>query len=225
MKTLTTLTISAALATLSFAQDVKLDTIEQKLGYLIGRNIADQFKERGVTPDADTLLAAFKSGVAGEKSQMSKEDEQKVMAELQKKASESMAASGAKNVAAGKAFLETNGKREGVTTTPSGLQYEVLKKAEGKKPTAEQTVKVHYHGTLIDGKVFDSSVDRGEPISFPLNGVIKGWTEGVQLMPIGSKYKFFIPSELAYGENGPPSIGSNATLIFEVELLGIEEGK
>lgn len=225
MKTLTTLTISAALATLSFAQDVKLETIEQKLGYLIGRNIADQFKERGVTPDAETLLAGLKSGVAGTKSLMTKEDEQKVMAEMQKKAADSMAAAGAQNVAKGKAFLETNGKREGVVTTPSGLQYEVLKKAEGAKPTAEQTVKVHYHGTLIDGKTFDSSVDRGEPISFPLNGVIKGWTEGVQLMSVGSKYKFFIPSDLAYGENGPPSIGSNATLIFEVELLGIEETK
>jgi FKBP-type peptidyl-prolyl cis-trans isomerase len=99
----------------------------------------------------------------------------------------------------------------------------VLKAAEGAKPTAESTVKVHYHGTLIDGTVFDSSVERGEPISFPLNGVIKGWTEGVQLMSVGSKYKFTIPSDLAYGANGPPKIGPNATLVFEVELIAIEK--
>jgi FKBP-type peptidyl-prolyl cis-trans isomerase len=121
---------------------------------------------------------------------------------------------------------QKNGKREGVKTTASGLQYEVLKPGTGAKPAATDTVKVHYHGTLIDGAVFDSSVDRGEPISFPLNGVIKGWTEGVQLMPVGSKYKFVIPSELAYGERGAGGkIGPNATLIFEVELLAIEAEK
>ena len=123
----------------------------------------------------------------------------------------------------GEKFLAENAKREGVKTTASGLQYEVLEATLGQKPKATDTVKVHYEGTLIDGTIFDSSYKRGESISFPLNGVIKGWTEGLQLMSIGSKYKFFIPYQLAYGERGAGgSIPPYATLIFTVELLGIE---
>lgn len=124
---------------------------------------------------------------------------------------------------AGEKFLAENAKREGVKTTPSGLQYEVLEPSLGQKPKATDTVRVHYEGTLIDGTVFDSSYRRGESISFPLNGVIKGWTEGLQLMSIGSKYKFFIPYQLAYGERGAgASIPPYSALIFTVELLGIE---
>lgn len=119
-----------------------------------------------------------------------------------------------------------NAKREEVKTTESGLQYEVIEEGNGPKPTAEDKVRVHYHGTTIDGEVFDSSVDRGEPTEFPLNGVIKGWTEGIQLMPVGSKYKFYIPSELAYGEQGAQgAIEPNSALIFEVELLDIVDDK
>ncbi|MBF0188842.1 MAG: FKBP-type peptidyl-prolyl cis-trans isomerase [Magnetococcales bacterium] len=120
--------------------------------------------------------------------------------------------------------LEENAKKEGVTVTASGLQYEVLQEGDGPKPTASDTVRVHYAGTLVDGSEFDSSYKRGEPISFPLNGVIKGWTEGVQLMSVGSKYRFTIPGDLAYGARGVPQagIGPNATLIFEVELLAIQ---
>ncbi len=125
---------------------------------------------------------------------------------------------------AGEKFLQENAKREGVKVTASGLQYEVLEPSLGQKPKATDTVRVHYEGTLIDGTVFDSSYKRGESISFPLNGVIKGWTEGLQLMSIGSKYKFFIPYQLAYGERGAgQSIPPYAALIFTVELLGIEE--
>ena len=128
----------------------------------------------------------------------------------------------AANLKAGEDFLNANKEREGVTALPSGLQYEILKDAEGAKPTAFNTVTCHYHGTLIDGTVFDSSVQRGKPASFPLNMVIKGWTEGLQLMSVGSKYCFFIPANLAYGERQVSAqIGANSTLIFDVELLGI----
>lgn len=124
---------------------------------------------------------------------------------------------------AGQQFLEANAKKEGVSTTASGLQYKVVTQGDGAQPTATDTVKVHYRGTFIDGKTFDSSYDRGEPISFPLNRVIKGWTEGVQLMSVGSTYEFYIPYTLAYGENGAGGvIPPYATLIFQVELLGIE---
>jgi FKBP-type peptidyl-prolyl cis-trans isomerase FklB len=125
----------------------------------------------------------------------------------------------------GLAFLAANGKRPGVVTTASGLQYEVLRAgADSTKPTLESKIRCHYHGTLINGQIFDSSVDRGEPITFPLNGVIRGWQEGLQLMTVGSKWKFFIPSDLAYGDGGTGGpIGPGATLIFEVELLGIEK--
>ena len=128
-----------------------------------------------------------------------------------------------KNLNAGKAFLEENAKREGVITLPSGLQYEILKEGDGEKPGPRSTVKCHYHGTTIEGKVFDSSVKRGKPASFPLNRVISGWTEALQLMPVGSKWKLFLPPNHAYGEEQiSKEIGPNSTLIFEVELLGIK---
>ncbi|MFM9053078.1 MAG: FKBP-type peptidyl-prolyl cis-trans isomerase, partial [Bacteroidota bacterium] len=126
------------------------------------------------------------------------------------------------NSAESKKFLENNKKKNGVTTTASGLQYEVIKQGTGPKPTAEDTVRTHYHGTLIDGTVFDSSVERGEPAEFPVGAVIKGWTEALQLMPVGSKYRLYIPSDLAYGERSAgPKIGPGSTLIFDVELLEI----
>lgn len=124
----------------------------------------------------------------------------------------------------GKRFLEENGRRDGVKTTASGLQYEVVTAGEGARPKATDTVTVHYRGTLINGTVFDSSYERGEPASFPVNRVIKGWTEVLQLMPVGTKVRAYIPSKLAYGERGsPPKIGPNETLIFDIELLGIKE--
>ena len=130
----------------------------------------------------------------------------------------------AKNLKEGQEYLEENGKREGVVTLPSGLQYEIIVQGDGEKPTAKSRVKCHYHGTTITGKIFDSSVKRGEPAIFPLNRVIAGWTEGVQLMPEGSKYKFYIPSQLAYGERGAGGvIPPNADLIFEIELIKINQ--
>jgi FKBP-type peptidyl-prolyl cis-trans isomerase FklB len=133
-----------------------------------------------------------------------------------------MAAAAGKYKEEGKKYLAENGKRKGVATTASGLQYEVLKEGTGPKPAVTDSVNVHYHGTLIDGKVFDSSVERGEPTSFPLQGVIRGWTEGLQLMPVGSKWRFHIPSDLAYGDQAQgDDIPPGSTLIFDVELLGI----
>ena len=127
------------------------------------------------------------------------------------------------NMEAGEAFLAENGKRENVVTLPSGLQYEIIKQGDGPKPSAHNTVTCHYHGTTIKGEVFDSSVKRGQPASFPLNGVIKGWTEALQLMPVGSKWKLFIPPQLAYGNrNISREIGPNSTLIFEVELISFK---
>jgi len=139
---------------------------------------------------------------------------------LQKLKAEKMS----KNKVAGEQFLAENKSKPGVVTLPSGLQYIILKEGTGAKPTAADKVKTHYHGTLIDGTVFDSSVERGEPISFPVGGVIKGWTEALQLMPVGSKWKLFIPSELAYGDRqAGPKIGPGSALIFDVELLDIEK--
>jgi len=130
----------------------------------------------------------------------------------------------AQNKAAGAAFLAENAKKTGVTALPSGLQYEVMKAGTGAKPGPTDKVTTHYHGTLLDGTVFDSSVDRGQPASFPVNGVIKGWVEALQLMPVGSKWKLFIPSDLAYGDYGsPPKIQPGATLIFEVELISVDK--
>lgn len=201
------------------------------VSYAIGVMMAENLKQMSLKPD----LAEFNKGITdaldGKQPRLTMTQCQEVFAAYQKQQQamqgkvsyEKAIAAGDKNAAAGKEFLDTNGKRKEVTTTATGLQYEVLKPGTGAKPKATDTVKVHYHGTLPDGTVFDSSVQRGEPISFGLNQVIPGWTEGVQLMPTGSKYKFFIPAYLAYGERGsPPKIPGHSALVFEVELLGIE---
>ena len=148
----------------------------------------------------------------------------KFQEEMQAKMAATAEAEGGDNLKAGQDFLAANGKKEGIVTTPSGLQYEVVTMGDGVKPTTEDKITAHYHGTLIDGTIFDSSVDRGQPASFPVSGVIKGWTEALQLMPVGSKFKLYIPSELAYGANPRPGgpIGPNAALIFDVELLSID---
>ena len=194
-----------------------MDKVSYALGLSLGQNMASS----GVkTIEFDDLVAGMKAIMNKEKPAISFDEAQEVLntffAEL-----EAQVAGKAKEE--GEAFLADNAKREGVIVTPSGLQYEVLTAAEGKKPKATDKVKVHYEGTLIDGTVFDSSYRRGEAISFGLNQVIKGWTEGVQLMSVGAKYKFFIPYNLAYGERGAGAqIPPYAALIFTVELLGIE---
>jgi len=201
-----------------------------KVSYFYGTRMAGEFAENGVQISVD----AFANGL---KDTLEKKDPKFTEAELEAamntfsqammaKQQKEMAEAGGKNAAEGTKFLAENGKRDGVTTTTTGLQYEVLKKAEGAKPGANDTVSVHYQGTLLNGKVFDSSITRGEPATFPVNGVIPGWTEALQLMSVGSKYKLFIPAALAYGERGAgPDITPNSTLVFEVELLNIEAKK
>ncbi len=206
----------AMTASATFAQDVKKpETLTERISYAYGLMIARQLTERGIEVDLEQFNRAFKSVVEKAEPLLSEEE---VAATFE----ENETAMEQQQRSAGEAFLAENAKKEGVKTTESGLQYEVLKAGDGPKPKATDEVTVHYHGTLIDGKVFDSSVERGEPTSFPLNRVIPGWTEGVQLMPLGSKYRFCIPSDLAYGERGAgEDIKPHSTLIFEVELLKI----
>ena len=199
----------------------KNDSVSYALGVLIGENNKQQMKG---APGADQLnkdilVAAFEKAFRGDSVQIKPENAnaavQAFFAEVSKVEAE-------KNLKEGEDFLAANKSKDGIVTLPSGLQYEIIKAGTGAKPTAEDQVKCHYHGTTIDGKVFDSSVDRGEPAVFPVNRVIPGWTEALQLMPIGSKWKLFIPAALAYGERGAgQDIKPNSTLIFEVELLEI----
>lgn len=195
-------------------------TDKEKMSYALGVNYGEQFKSMGLSIDYATLVKGMEDAFNGTKQFTDKEmqaafqliDEtikaqQKVMLNEEKQK--------------GAAFLAENKTKEGVVETASGLQYKVVTMGTGKKPTATDKVKVHYHGTLLDGTVFDSSVNRGEPIVFPLNQVIAGWTEGVQLMAEGSKFIFYIPSDLAYGDRGAQTIKPGATLIFEVELIEV----
>ena len=199
------------------------DKLSQALGIAIAQNLQQSGFNLAEIKPLD--FAKGLESVIQNKPIMSADSAQQIVNEkftaiqAVKKAEEDKTASG--KTQAGKDFLAANGKRANVKTTASGLQYEVIKEGTGVKPTLSDKVKVHYHGTLIDGKVFDSSVDRGQPISFPLNGVIQGWQEGVALMTVGSKYKLFIPENLGYGSRAAGSIPPFSALIFEVELLGI----
>jgi FKBP-type peptidyl-prolyl cis-trans isomerase FklB len=192
-----------------------------KISYALGLSMGQNLMGSGVTSlDYADLAAGIKDVLEKNQPQISYQEAQQVLGQFFQEL-EAKIAGAAK--AEGEKFLAENKKREGVQVTASGLQYEVLETTIGQKPKATDKVKVHYEGTLIDGTVFDSSYQRGESISFPLNGVIKGWTEGLQLMSVGSKYKFFIPYQLAYGERGAgQQIPPYAALIFIVELLGIE---
>ena len=202
------------------AKPAALKTSIDSVSYAIGQDIGNSLKGQGLTNlNANLLMKAIQDVLKDQPLLLSKEQcDMSIRDFLQKAASEKIA----KNKAAGEQFLAANKAKPGVTTLPSGLQYQVIKEGTGPKPALTDKVKTHYHGTLIDGTVFDSSVDRGQPISFAVNGVIAGWTEALQLMPVGSKWKLFIPSELAYGDRqAGPKIGPGSTLIFEVELLEI----
>lgn len=199
----------------------KNDSVSYALGVLIGESNKQQMKAApGVDQlNKDILIAAFEKAFMGDSVQIKPEA---ANASIQKFFAEISKVEADKELKAGEDFLASNKNKAGVVTLPSGLQYEIIKAGTGAKPKAEDQVKCHYHGTTIDGKVFDSSVDRGEPAVFPVNRVIPGWTEALQLMPIGSKWKLYIPSALAYGPQGAgQDIKPNSTLIFEVELLEI----
>jgi len=204
-----------------------LDTPRAKASYAVGLNIGKSLRRDSVDIDPIIFQQGLKDGLEGGKALLT-DDEMKttmtaVQADLRKRQEAEMAQAGEVNKKEGDVFLAANKTKEGVVTLPSGLQYKILKEGTGAKPTASDTVVCNYKGTLIDGKEFDSSYKRGQPATFPVGQVIKGWTEALQIMPVGSKWQLFIPSELAYGPRGPsPDIGPNATLIFEVELLSIQ---
>jgi len=210
------------------ATPLTLKTQKDKLSYAIGMNIGAGMKKDGLDIDPTILSQGVKDALAGTKPLMTETEAQTVMTEfrteLMKKKQEAAQHVSEANKQEGQQFLAANKSKEGVVTLPSGLQYKILKEGTGPKPTAADTVTVNYRGTLINGTEFDSSYKRNEPATFGVNQVIKGWTEALQLMPVGSKWQLFIPSDLAYGERSPGAeIGPNSTLIFDVELLSINE--
>ncbi|MCQ4294604.1 FKBP-type peptidyl-prolyl cis-trans isomerase [Pseudomonas stutzeri] len=202
----------------------KLDTPAQKASYGIGLNMGKSLAQEGMDDlDSQAVAQGIEDAIGNKEQKLTDEQLMEAFTFLQTRAEERMTEMNAKAVEAGKKFLEDNAKRDGVKTTESGLQYEVVKAAEGRQPTESDVVTVHYEGSLTDGTVFDSSIKRGSPIDLPVGGVIPGWVEGLQLMHVGEKYKLYIPSELAYGEQSPsPLIPANSVLVFDLELLDIK---
>lgn len=205
------------------ADSAELKTPAQKASYGIGLSMGKNLSQEGMDDlDSQAVALGIEDALAKKDQRLTDEELMEAFGFLQARAQERMSALNDAAAKAGADFLAENAKREGVQTTESGLQYEVIKKAEGAQPKVSDVVSVHYQGTLVDGSIFDSSIERGEPVEFPVGGVIPGWVEGLQLMKVGEKYKFYIPSELAYGAQSPtPAIPANSTLVFEVELLDI----
>lgn len=214
------------------AAPAALKTRQDRFSYALGMNygagLGAKLKQQSVEIDPDLATQGFKDGITGAKTLLTEQEAQAVLqevgTEVQKAQREKAEKVGSANKTEGEAFLAANKGKEGIVTLPSGLQYKILTAGTGPKPAATDSVVCNYRGTLIDGKEFDSSYKRGQPATFPVNGVIKGWTEALQLMPVGSKWQLFIPPNLAYGERGAGAdIGPDATLIFEVELMSIQE--
>jgi len=222
-------TPSAAKQTGTAAKPGALTTTKQKASYAIGMNLGGGLHRQNIDVDTEALVQGLKDTLSGNKTQLTDEEARaalmQLQGEMQAKMQAKQAAEGEANKKEGDAFLAANKTKEGVVTLPSGLQYKILTPGNGAKPTATDSVVCNYKGTLINGTEFDSSYKRGEPATFPVTGVIKGWTEALQLMPVGSKWQLFIPPDLAYGPRGTPGgpIGPDSTLIFEVELMSIKE--
>lgn len=197
---------------------------KDKFSYAVGLNIGMNFKRQNVEVNTDLITAGLKDGMSG-KPQMTMDQIRETMMAFEKDMQQKQAEAGKKNEADAEKFMVDNKKKDGVKTTASGLQYKVIKEGNGAQPKSTDTVTVNYRGTLIDGTEFDSSYKRGQPASFPVGGVIKGWSEALQLMKTGSKYQLFIPPSLAYGEHSPsPTIPPNSALLFEVELMSVQSG-
>lgn len=202
----------------------KFDTAAQKASYGIGLQVGNQLARGQVFDGMDSaaIAAGLVDALEGKESQLDQATLEQAFSEIDAQIKAKAQAEGASLAAEGEAFLKENAQREGVKTLESGLQYEVLQEGSGETPSASSTVKTHYHGTLTNGEVFDSSVERGQPAEFPVNGVIAGWTEALQQMRVGSKWRLYVPPHLAYGDRGAGGkIGPNATLIFDVELIDI----
>jgi FKBP-type peptidyl-prolyl cis-trans isomerase FklB len=222
---------TAFLLLLSFAaaaQDApELKTDKDKLSYALGMNIGENLRRQGLELDPAVFAKAFAESFNGGKTAMTDQEMQTLLTaagqEFRKKQAAQQAEKGAAAQKEGEAFLAANKTKDGVVTLPSGLQYKILTTGTGEKPTLDDTVVCNYKGTLINGTEFDASEKHGGPLTFPVKGVIAGWTEALQLMPVGSKWQLFVPSSLAYGAQGPGAIGPNATLIFEVELVSIKK--
>lgn len=216
--------VSLVLAGCDSETSAKLETPAQKASYGIGLNMGKSLAQEGMADlDSNAVAQGIDDAIGKKEQKLTDEELMESFAYLQTRAEERMVEMNKEAVEAGKKFLEENAKRDGVKTTESGLQYEVVKSAEGPQPTANDVVTVHYEGSLTDGTVFDSSIKRGSPIDLPVGGVIPGWVEGLQLMHVGEKYKLYIPSELAYGEQSPsPLIPANSVLVFDLELMGIK---
>ena len=207
----------------AYAADIVLETEKQKVSYILGYQAGSQLKQGDFDIDFDSLTAAIKEGLDGKEPRLTGEQAAAVMQAYQAKQQAQQAEKGKANAEAGKAFLAANKGKPGVTTLENGLQYKVIKAGNGNQPKESDAVTVHYRGTTIDGKEFDSSYKRGQPASFPVKGVIPGWTQILQLMKEGAKWQVFIPSELAYGPRGAGGdIGPDSTLIFDIELIAIK---
>ena len=225
---LTTLTIVLlAIGCTAADKTPKLETLMDKVSYSIGLNIGKDFKAQNIEVNPELLARGIKDAISDTKPLLTDEEIQEAIGSFQQErmaeAEEMAKAAGEKNRQEGESFLLENAKKEGVVTLPSGLQYKVIEEGTGKSPEPGDQVTVHYRGTLVDGTEFDSSYERGEPVTFPVGGVIPGWTEALQLMKEGAKWNLFIPPSLAYGEQGAGQvIGPNATLLFEVELISVQ---
>ena len=200
---------------------VLLKTELDKVSYAIGTQLGQNFNTQGIEIKIESLMWGLKDAMAGKELALSQDEILQVMTSFRQRMTAQQAQQAAKNLAEGVAFLEANRAKESVKVLPSGLQYKVIREGTGKTPTVDDKVKTHYRGTLINGTEFDSSYKRNKPAEFPVKGVIKGWTEALQLMKEGGKWELYIPSNLAYGQRGRPGIPANSTLIFEIELLEV----